>query len=133
MFSLTTNAATRIRQAAVEGGMEELALRVAARREADGSITYGMGFDEAHDGEHPALLSDGVTVLIGADRHRLAAAAAGHRARFRRTRAGAVWLRLRASGRAGGADDDAPRRLRRLRRRQLRNRRQLLRAAGERA
>ena len=33
---------------------------VAARREADGSITYGMGFDEAHDGEHPALLSDGV-------------------------------------------------------------------------
>ena len=66
MFSLTSNAATRIRQAAVEGGMEELALRVAARREADGSITYGMGFDEAHEGEHPALLSDGVTVLIGA-------------------------------------------------------------------
>ena len=61
MFSLTTNAAARIRQSAVEGGMEELALRVAARREADGSITYGMGFDEAHEGEHPALLSDGVT------------------------------------------------------------------------
>ena len=64
MFSLTTNAAARIRQSAVEGGMEELALRVAARREADGSITYGMGFDEAHEGEHPAPLSDGVTVLI---------------------------------------------------------------------
>ena len=64
MFSLTSNAATRIRQAAVEGGMEALALRVAARREADGSITYGMGFDEAHEGERPALLSEGVTVLI---------------------------------------------------------------------
>ena len=64
MFSLTTNAAARIRQSAVEGGMEELALRVAARREADGSITYGMGFDEAHEGERPALLSEGVTVLI---------------------------------------------------------------------
>ena len=64
MFSLTTNAAARIRQSAVEGGMEALALRVAARREADGSITYGMGFDEAHEGERPALLSEGVTVLI---------------------------------------------------------------------
>lgn len=66
MFTLTTTAAARIRQAAVEGGMEELALRVAARREADGSISYGMGFDEAQAGERPALLSDGVTVLIAA-------------------------------------------------------------------
>lgn len=66
MFTLTTTAAARIRQAAVEGGMEELALRVAARREADGSISYGMGFDEPGDGERPALLSDGVTVLIAA-------------------------------------------------------------------
>lgn len=64
MFTLTTSAAARIRQAAVEGGMAELALRVAARREADGSITYGMGFDEPGDGEQPTLLSDGVTVLI---------------------------------------------------------------------
>lgn len=64
MFSLTTIAAERIRQAAVEGGMQDLALRVAARREADGSITYGMGFDEPREGEHPAMLSDGVTVLI---------------------------------------------------------------------
>ena len=64
MFTLTPPAAARIREAAVEGGMAELALRVAARREADGSITYGMGFDEPGDGEQPALLSDGVTVLI---------------------------------------------------------------------
>jgi iron-sulfur cluster assembly protein len=64
MFTLTQAAAERIRQAAVDGGMEELALRVAARRESDGSITYGMGFDEPQDGERPALLSDGVTVLI---------------------------------------------------------------------
>ncbi len=64
MFTLTPPAAARIRQAAVEGDMAELALRVAARREPDGSITYGMGFDEPGDGEQPALLSDGVTVLI---------------------------------------------------------------------
>ncbi len=64
MFTLTNAAAERIRQAASEGGMQALALRVAARREGDGSISYGMGFDEAQDGEQPALLSDGVTVLI---------------------------------------------------------------------
>ena len=64
MFTLTPTAAERIRQAAVEGGMEALALRVAARREHDGSISYGMGFDEPGEGERPALLSDGVTVLI---------------------------------------------------------------------
>lgn len=65
MFTLTTDAAVRIRQAAAEGGMAELGLRVAARREADGSITYGMGFDAPREGEQPALLADGVTVLIG--------------------------------------------------------------------
>ena len=64
MFTLTAAAAARIRQAAVEGGMAELALRVAARRENDGSITYGMGFDEPGEGEQPSLQSDGVTVLI---------------------------------------------------------------------
>jgi Fe-S cluster assembly iron-binding protein IscA len=66
MFTLTAAATTRIRQAAAEGGAELAVLRVAARRERDGSITYGMGFDEPHEGERPALQSDGVTVLIAA-------------------------------------------------------------------
>jgi iron-sulfur cluster assembly protein len=64
MFTITPAAATQIRQAAVDGGMTDLALRVAARREPDGSLTYGMGFDEPRGGEQPSLLSDGVTVLI---------------------------------------------------------------------
>ena len=64
MFTLTAAAAARIRQAAVEGGMADLALRVAARQEADGSITYGMGFDEPGEGEQPSLQAEGVTVLI---------------------------------------------------------------------
>jgi iron-sulfur cluster assembly protein len=66
VFTLTPNAAARVRQAAVEGGMQDLALRVAARREPDGSITYGMGFDEPGEGERPSLLGEGVTVLIAA-------------------------------------------------------------------
>jgi iron-sulfur cluster assembly protein len=64
MFTLTRAAATQIRQAASEGGMADLALRVAARQEADGSITYGMGFDDARAGESPTLQAEGVTVLI---------------------------------------------------------------------
>ena len=66
MFTLTAAATTRIRQAAAEDGLQALALRVAARRERDGSITYGMGFDEPHAGERPMLQSDGITVLIAA-------------------------------------------------------------------
>jgi len=64
MFTLTAAAAARIRQSAIEGGMADLALRVAARRESDGSITYGMGFDEPGEGERPSLQAEGVTVLI---------------------------------------------------------------------
>jgi iron-sulfur cluster assembly protein len=64
MFTLTAAAATRIREAAIEGGMADFALRVAARQESDGSITYGMGFDEPGDGEQPSLQAEGVTVLI---------------------------------------------------------------------
>jgi iron-sulfur cluster assembly protein len=64
MFTVTTAAATQIRKAATDGGMAELALRVAARREADGSVTYGMGFDEPGEGEQPSLQAEGVTVLI---------------------------------------------------------------------
>lgn len=64
MFTMTTAAAQRIRQAAQESGTAEQALRVAARREADGSIHYGMGFDDPGEGEVPALQMEGVTVLI---------------------------------------------------------------------
>jgi iron-sulfur cluster assembly protein len=64
MFTLTPAAATQIRKAAAAGGMADLALRIAARQESDGSIAYGMGFDEAREGEVPSLQIDGVTVLI---------------------------------------------------------------------
>lgn len=64
MFTMTIQAAVQIRQAAVDADAAGMALRVAARQEADGSIAYGMGFDDAQDGEEPVLTMDGVTVLI---------------------------------------------------------------------
>lgn len=64
MFTLTPAAAEQIKAAAVQGDATGMPLRVAARRAVDGSIEYGMGFDEPADGEHPVLESDGVAVLI---------------------------------------------------------------------
>lgn len=63
MFSLTASAAQQIRQAARETDAEQLALRVAARREADGSIGYGMGFDDVADNDTRLMLGD-VAVVI---------------------------------------------------------------------
>ncbi len=65
MLTLTVSAATQIRKAAADSGASELALRVAARREADGSIVYGMGFDELREGDMP-LEVEGIPLLIAA-------------------------------------------------------------------
>lgn len=64
MFTMTPAAAAQIRQAAAASQADGMALRVAAKQEADGSLSYGMGFDEARQGEVPALQADGVTILI---------------------------------------------------------------------
>jgi iron-sulfur cluster assembly protein len=63
MFTLTPQAASQIRASAARGGAAEAALRVAARREPDGSIAYGMGFDEPREGDMP-LEVEGIQVLI---------------------------------------------------------------------
>ncbi|MDO8904995.1 hypothetical protein [Hydrogenophaga sp.] len=65
MFTLTATAAQQIRQAARESDAEQLALRVAARREPDGSIGYGMGFDDVADNDTRLMLED-VAVVIAA-------------------------------------------------------------------
>jgi iron-sulfur cluster assembly protein len=67
MFTLTSAAAQQIRQAAAASAAHDMALRVAAQRAADGSIEYGMGFDEAND-DDMRLLLEGVAVVI-ADPH----------------------------------------------------------------
>lgn len=63
MFSLTSAAADQIQLAARRSGAIDVALRVAARREADGSLEFGMGFDEPREGDLP-LQMEGVDVLI---------------------------------------------------------------------
>ena len=63
MFTLTSAAAQQIAQAAQDSGAQDAVLRVAARREADGSIGYGMGFDDVADGDMRLQIED-VHVVI---------------------------------------------------------------------
>jgi iron-sulfur cluster assembly protein len=63
MFQVTSAAAQQIRSAAAQSDAVGLALRVAARQIADGSIEYGMGFDTPRDDDDP-LEFEGLTVLV---------------------------------------------------------------------
>lgn len=65
MFTVSEAAAREILSAAARSQAEGLALRVAARLEVDGSIAYGMGFDEARE-EDEATEQCGLQVLVGA-------------------------------------------------------------------
>lgn len=67
MFTLTSAAAQQIHQAAQDSGAQNLALRVAARLETDGSIDYGMGFDDA--GEQDMRLQFEEVAVVIAEHH----------------------------------------------------------------
>lgn len=62
-FTVTAAAAAQIRRSA-EAEAGPALLRIAAKLAADGSVEYGMGFDEERD-QDLRLECDGVTVLVG--------------------------------------------------------------------
>ncbi len=63
MITITAQAARQIRNSSEQSGTEGMSLRLAARREADGTIEYGMGFDDHSEGDH-VVSSEGITLLI---------------------------------------------------------------------
>ena len=63
MLTLTPSATQEILAAAARSNAAGLALRVAARQIADGSIEYGMGFDEERDDDEPAQFG-GLKVVV---------------------------------------------------------------------
>ncbi len=63
MISITAPAAKQIRQSARESGAGEMGLRLAAKQAADGSIEYGMGFDESRE-EDLLFTQHGVTIFF---------------------------------------------------------------------
>ena len=66
MFTLTTSAAQQIPQAAASSGAQEMALRIAAKIDPDGSKQYGMGFDDPTE-EDMKLDLKGVAVVIAGE------------------------------------------------------------------
>jgi iron-sulfur cluster assembly protein len=70
MFVLTSAAAQQIQQAADASNAQQMALRVAARIDADGSIEFGMGFDDPGEADMKLNL-EGVDILIGAEHQEL--------------------------------------------------------------
>lgn len=70
MFTLTDAAARQIQQAANDSAAQHLALRVAAKIDADGSIQYGMGFDDPNEMDLKLDLN-GVAIVIGAEHQEL--------------------------------------------------------------
>jgi iron-sulfur cluster assembly protein len=63
MLTLSEAAVAQIRWSAAQSGCEGAALRVAARLGADGSLDYGMGFDDPTD-DDLNLEFDGLLVLV---------------------------------------------------------------------
>jgi iron-sulfur cluster assembly protein len=63
MIKLTAEAARQIVNAAEQGQMTHLSLRLAARRGEDGSIEYGMGFDEVKD-DDLSFNCEGIEVIM---------------------------------------------------------------------
>ena len=63
MITVTPAAAAQIRAAAVAADATDLPLRIAARRDAEGSLHYAMGFDDARS-DDVALASEGVGLVV---------------------------------------------------------------------
>lgn len=64
MITITPAAAEQIRNSATEGRMDGLAMRIAVTRNPDGSLHYGMGFDDATLDGDTRLTVEGVDVVI---------------------------------------------------------------------
>ncbi len=64
MITITPAAAERIRYSAAEGKADGLPMRIAAKRNEDGSIHYGMGFDDNELEGDVHIKSAGVDIVV---------------------------------------------------------------------
>ena len=65
MIKVTNEAAKQIQLSAQQGKTESLPLRIAAKKNEDGSIHYGIGFDENKEGDI-AVTSEGIKIIVSA-------------------------------------------------------------------
>lgn len=66
MIKITPEAAQQIQTSAQQGKTENLALRIAATKNDDGSFHYGMGFDENKAGDVTSM-SEGINIIVSQD------------------------------------------------------------------
>ena len=64
MITITPAAAEQIRTSATQGNMEGMPMRIAAKRNPDGSIHYGMGFDDNQLEDDILVTAAGIEVVI---------------------------------------------------------------------
>ncbi len=64
MFTVSPAAAEQIMASAKEANIEKTVIRVAARRDDDGTIQYAMGFEDHTKDNDLSFNSEGVTILI---------------------------------------------------------------------
>ena len=64
MITITPAAAGQIRASAEQGDLQGLSMRIAAKRNPDGSIHYGMGFDDNELEGDIHVTSEGIDVVI---------------------------------------------------------------------
>jgi iron-sulfur cluster assembly protein len=115
MFTLTPAAATRILDSASQSDAVGMALRVAAKMEEDGQISFGLGFDDER--EHDLSYEcEGLTVLIAPPSRELLE---GMLLDFVESRGGRLAVRLHADRGAGRLPALQLRRLRQPRRLRL--------------
>lgn len=71
MISLTTAAIEQMKNSAAAGDMLSIPLRIAAKRQDDGSFHYAMGFDEQRlPGDH-FFNFDGLDLVVSNSSHEL--------------------------------------------------------------
>ena len=63
MIKITPEAAAQVRQSAEHSNARNMALRIAARREENGTFVYGMGFDD-EGADDTRFVSEGIDVLV---------------------------------------------------------------------
>lgn len=63
MITITEAAANQIKESIKQTDVDGLALRVACTKQSDGSLHYGMGFDEKHDDDQ-LFMSNDIELII---------------------------------------------------------------------
>jgi iron-sulfur cluster assembly protein len=66
MITITPAAAEQIRESARRSNADGLALRIAAQRNPDGSIHYGMGFDDVGGSGDTRFNSEDIDIVVAA-------------------------------------------------------------------